>query len=192
MFWLMFRDVASDGFVFEDPVNTCERGSALPAASSLGPNRWARAAASAELRPRCPSTPSECRTWSALSVPRELAGRRRPSRSRYIGHSRSHVVPGACSAEWHGTSAEPGSVPGSAVSPGQWRDVALLAPVLAHGEGKQAHRPPGRRSDRDRHPDLEGQRPPLRPRQNHRDRRNNLAHHRFGIVQVDAAVEVVT
>jgi len=37
-------------------------------ANSFGPNRAARAAASAELRPRCPSTPSECRTWSAPSV----------------------------------------------------------------------------------------------------------------------------
>src|SRR6516165_684078 len=48
--------------------NACQRGSALPSASLLGPNCWARAAASAELRPCCASTPSERRTWSALSV----------------------------------------------------------------------------------------------------------------------------
>ena len=40
----------------------------LPAASSLGPNRAARAAASAELRPRCASTPSALSTCSTPSV----------------------------------------------------------------------------------------------------------------------------
>ena len=48
--------------------NACQRGSALAAASLFGPNRRARAAASAELRPRCASAPSERRTSSALSV----------------------------------------------------------------------------------------------------------------------------
>ncbi len=48
--------------------NECQRGSAFPVSNVLGPNRWARAAASAELSPRCPSTPSERRTWSAPSV----------------------------------------------------------------------------------------------------------------------------
>src|SRR5579862_4463193 len=48
--------------------SACQRGSVLPAASLLGPNLWARAAASTELRPCCPSTPSECSTWSTVSV----------------------------------------------------------------------------------------------------------------------------
>ena len=43
-------------------------GSALAAASLFGPNRRAREAASAELRPRCALAPSERRTSSALSV----------------------------------------------------------------------------------------------------------------------------
>jgi hypothetical protein len=34
----------------------------------MNQNRWARAAASAEPRPRCPSVPSQRRTWSAPSV----------------------------------------------------------------------------------------------------------------------------
>ena len=40
----------------------CQRGSVLLSASLFGPNRWVHAAASAELRPFCPSTPSERRT----------------------------------------------------------------------------------------------------------------------------------
>ena len=48
--------------------NACQRGSALAAASLFGPNRRAREAASAELRPRCPSAPSARRASSALSV----------------------------------------------------------------------------------------------------------------------------
>jgi len=41
--------------------------------------------------------------------------------------------------------------------PGQRREVALLALILRHGEGDEAHRPPGRRRDRVQHPDLQGQ-----------------------------------
>ena len=48
--------------------NARQRGSASPAASLFGPHRRARAAASAVLRPRCPSAPSERRTWPAPSV----------------------------------------------------------------------------------------------------------------------------
>ena len=40
----------------------CQRGSVLLSAGLFGPNRRVRAAASAELRPLCPSTPSERRT----------------------------------------------------------------------------------------------------------------------------------
>ena len=40
----------------------CQRGSALLSASLFGPNRWIRVAASAELRPLCPATPSARRT----------------------------------------------------------------------------------------------------------------------------------
>ena len=48
--------------------NVCQRGSALPAASLFGPNRRARAAVSAELRPRSRSVPAQLRTSQALSV----------------------------------------------------------------------------------------------------------------------------
>ena len=49
-------------------MNARQPGSALPAASVLGPNRPERAAASAELRPRCASTSTARRTRSTLSV----------------------------------------------------------------------------------------------------------------------------
>src|SRR6266480_2937402 len=49
-------------------MNARQRGSALPAASVLGPNRSARAAASAELRPCRGSASSARSTSSALSV----------------------------------------------------------------------------------------------------------------------------
>ena len=48
--------------------NARHRDSVLPSANFLGPNRSARDATSAELRPRCPSTCSACRTRSALSA----------------------------------------------------------------------------------------------------------------------------
>jgi hypothetical protein len=53
----------------------------------------------------------------AKRVPREFAGRWRPSRSRCIRHSRSHLVPRARSDGWYGTSAKLSSLPGPAVSP---------------------------------------------------------------------------
>ena len=49
-------------------MNASQPGSALPAASLLGPNRPARDAASAELRPRCASTATARSTRSTLSV----------------------------------------------------------------------------------------------------------------------------
>src|ERR1700759_2067972 len=48
--------------------NARHRGSVLPASNALSPNRSARAAASAEVRPCCPSTCSACSTWSVRSV----------------------------------------------------------------------------------------------------------------------------
>ena len=55
-------------------MNARQRGSALPAASSLGPNRQARDAASAELRPCRGSAPSARSTSSALSVCHAASG----------------------------------------------------------------------------------------------------------------------
>ena len=49
-------------------MNASQPGSALPAASMLGPNRPARDTASAELRPRCASAPTTRSTRSTLSV----------------------------------------------------------------------------------------------------------------------------
>src|SRR5690242_12873233 len=48
--------------------NARHRGSALPASNVLSPIRSVRAAASAEVRPCCPSTCSACSTWSVRSV----------------------------------------------------------------------------------------------------------------------------
>src|SRR6516164_5097755 len=48
--------------------NACHQGSAFPESNLFGPNRWARACTSAELRPRCASTRSAWRTRSAVSV----------------------------------------------------------------------------------------------------------------------------
>ena len=48
--------------------NARQRGSAVPASNLFGPNRSARKATSAELRPECSSTFSTCRTPLALSV----------------------------------------------------------------------------------------------------------------------------
>src|SRR6185312_1571375 len=57
-------------------VNARQRGSALPAASVLGPNRPARDAASAELRPCRGSASSARSTSSALSVCHAASGAR--------------------------------------------------------------------------------------------------------------------
>src|SRR6478672_13479019 len=55
-------------------MNARQRGSALPAASALGPNRPARDAASAELRPCRGSASSARSTSSALSVCHATSG----------------------------------------------------------------------------------------------------------------------
>src|ERR1700760_4502243 len=55
-------------------MNARQRGSALPAASVLAPNRSARDAASAELRPCCGSAPSARSASSALSVCHAASG----------------------------------------------------------------------------------------------------------------------
>src|SRR5690349_21883048 len=47
----------------------------------------------------------------AECVPRELASRRRPSRSRYIRHFRSHLMPHECSAGWYGASVKLSALP---------------------------------------------------------------------------------
>src|SRR5712671_3515326 len=49
-------------------MNARHRGSAFPVSNLFGPNRWAREAASAELRPTWSSTFSSWRTRSVLSV----------------------------------------------------------------------------------------------------------------------------
>ena len=75
-------------------MNARHLGSAVPVSNVLGPNRPARDAASAELRPCGPSTSSACSTWSARSVCHTGRLRPAPARMRALQQEQSLVLPG--------------------------------------------------------------------------------------------------